>query len=95
MEMIKLAGGEPANFLDISGGASPECVVCAFRTVLADPKVSVILVNIFAGINRCDWVAQGVVQEYQEVGRTIPAIVRLAGTNVDEGTPLSAPLACH
>ena len=65
MEMIKLAGGEPANFLDISGGASPERVVRAFRTVLADPKVLVILVNIFAGIDRCDWVAQGVVQEYQ------------------------------
>ena len=84
MEMIKLTGGEPANFLDISGGASPERVVRAFRTVLADPKVLVILVNIFAGINRCDWIAQGVVQAYQEVGRTIPVIVRLTGTNVDE-----------
>jgi succinyl-CoA synthetase beta subunit len=85
MDMIKLAGGEPANFLDIGGGASPERVVRAFRTVLADGNVSVILVNIFAGINRCDWVAQGVVQAYKEVGLTIPVVVRLAGTNVEEG----------
>ncbi|MBL9048834.1 MAG: malate--CoA ligase subunit beta [Tabrizicola sp.] len=85
MDMIQLAGGEPANFLDIGGGASPERVVRAFRTVLADPNVSVILVNIFAGINRCDWVAEGVVKAYREVGMTIPVVVRLAGTNVEEG----------
>jgi succinyl-CoA synthetase beta subunit len=85
MDMIKLAGGEPANFLDIGGGASPERVVRAFRTVLADGNVSVILVNIFAGINRCDWVAEGVVQAYREVGLTLPVVVRLAGTNVDAG----------
>ncbi|MFM7334514.1 MAG: malate--CoA ligase subunit beta [Tabrizicola sp.] len=85
MDMIKLAGGEPANFLDIGGGASPERVVRAFRTVLADPIVSVILVNIFAGINRCDWVAEGVVKAYREVGMTIPVVVRRAGTNVEEG----------
>jgi succinyl-CoA synthetase beta subunit len=85
MDMIKLAGGEPANFLDIGGGASPERVVRAFRTVLADRNVRVILVNIFAGINRCDWVAEGVVQAYREVGLTLPVVVRLAGTNVEEG----------
>ncbi|MCF8485186.1 MAG: malate--CoA ligase subunit beta [Rhodobacteraceae bacterium] len=85
MDMIKLAGGEPANFLDIGGGASPERVVRAFRTVLADANVSVILVNIFAGINRCDWVAEGVVQAYREVGLTLPVVVRLAGTNVEGG----------
>jgi succinyl-CoA synthetase beta subunit len=85
MDMIKLSGGEPANFLDIGGGASPERVVRAFRTVLADKNVSVILVNIFAGINRCDWVAEGVVKAYKEVGMTIPVVVRLAGTNVEEG----------
>jgi succinyl-CoA synthetase beta subunit len=85
MDMIKLAGGEPANFLDIGGGASPERVVRAFRTVLADRNVQVILVNIFAGINRCDWVAEGVVQAYREVGMTMPVVVRLAGTNVEEG----------
>jgi len=85
MDMIKLAGGEPANFLDIGGGASPDRVVRAFRTVLADRNVGVILVNIFAGINRCDWVAEGVVKAYREVGMTIPVVVRLAGTNVEEG----------
>ena len=85
MDVIKLAGGEPANFLDIGGGASPERVVRAFRTVLADGNVSVILVNIFAGINRCDWVAQGVVQAYREVGLMLPVVVRLAGTNVEAG----------
>jgi malate-CoA ligase subunit beta len=62
MDMIKHAGGEPANFLDVGGGASPERVAEAFRLVLSDRKVKAILVNIFAGINRCDWVAQGVVQ---------------------------------
>ena len=85
MDMLKLSGGEPANFLDIGGGASPERVCQAFRTVLSDPNVSVILVNIFAGINRCDWIARGVVQAYEEVGLTIPVVVRLAGTNVAEG----------
>ena len=85
MDMIGLAGGRPANFLDIGGGASPERVVKAFRTVLTDRNVSVILVNIFAGINRCDWVAEGVVQAYREVGLTMPVVVRLAGTNVAEG----------
>ena len=85
MDMIKLSGGEPANFLDIGGGASPERVVTAFRTVLADPKVQVILVNIFAGINRCDWVAAGIVKAFREANVTVPVVVRLSGTNVEEG----------
>lgn len=85
MDMIQLAGGQPANFLDIGGGASPERVVAAFRTVLTDPNVAVILVNIFAGINRCDWVAAGVVQAYRELNLSLPVVVRLAGTNVEEG----------
>lgn len=85
MDMIQLAGGAPANFLDIGGGASPERVCQAFRTVLSDQNVSVILVNIFAGINRCDWIAKGVVQAYREVGIQIPVVVRLSGTNVAEG----------
>ena len=85
MDMIQLAGGAPANFLDIGGGASPERVCQAFRTVLSDANVSVILVNIFAGINRCDWIANGVVQAYQEVGINLPVVVRLSGTNVEEG----------
>jgi malate-CoA ligase subunit beta len=83
MDMIKYAGGEPANFLDVGGGASPERVGQAFNLVLSDRKVKAILVNIFAGINRCDWVAQGVVQAAKDL--RVPLIVRLAGTNVEEG----------
>jgi len=85
MDMIKHAGGEPANFLDIGGGASPERVAVAFRLVLSDANVKAILVNVFAGINRCDWVAQGVVQAVREVHVPVPLVVRLAGTNVEEG----------
>jgi len=85
MDMIKHAGGEPANFLDIGGGASPERVAAAFRLVLSDSRVRAILVNIFAGINRCDWVAQGIVQAAREVNVSVPVVARLAGTNVDEG----------
>ncbi len=83
MDMIKYAGGEPANFLDVGGGASPERVKQAFDLVLSDKGVRAILVNIFAGINRCDWVAQGVVQAARDL--RVPLIVRLAGTNVEEG----------
>ena len=90
MDMIKLAGGEPANFLDIGGGASPERVAQAFRTVLSDGNVGVILVNIFAGINRCDWVAEGVVKAYRAEKLTLPVVVRLAGTNVEEGRRIIA-----
>jgi malate-CoA ligase subunit beta len=85
MDMIKHAGGEPANFLDVGGGASPERVAAAFRLVLADPKIEAMLVNIFAGINRCDWVAQGVVQAARETHLKVPLVVRLAGTNVEAG----------
>ncbi|MEO1602951.1 MAG: malate--CoA ligase subunit beta [Pseudomonadota bacterium] len=90
MDMIKLAGGEPANFLDIGGGASPERVCTAFRTVLSDKNVGVILVNIFAGINRCDWIAEGVVQAYKTEKLTLPVVVRLSGTNVEEGRKIIA-----
>ncbi len=83
MDMIKYAGGEPANFLDVGGGASPERVAEAFRLVLSDRNVKAILVNIFAGINRCDWIAKGVVQAAE--GLKVPLVVRLAGTNVEEG----------
>jgi malate-CoA ligase subunit beta len=85
MDMIKHAGGEPANFLDIGGGASPERVAKAFRLVLSDQSVEAILVNIFAGINRCDWVAEGVVQAVQKTEIEVPLVVRLAGTNVEDG----------
>ena len=85
MDMIKHAGGEPANFLDIGGGAGPDRVAAAFRLVLSDRNVKAILVNVFAGINRCDWVAQGVVQAVREVRVPVPLVVRLAGTNVEDG----------
>jgi malate-CoA ligase subunit beta len=85
MDMIKHAGGNPANFLDIGGGASPERVATAFRLVLSDPKVRAILINIFAGINRCDWVAQGIVHACREIATNVPLVVRLAGTNVETG----------
>ena len=85
MDAIVHHGGRPANFLDVGGGASPEKIANAFRIVLKDPNVRVILVNIFAGINRCDWIAQGVVQATRDQEIRVPVIVRLAGTNVEEG----------
>ncbi len=85
MDMIKLAGGEPANFLDVGGGASAERTEKAFRLVLADKNVKAMLVNIFAGINRCDWIAEGVVQAVRKIDMKVPLIVRLSGTNVEEG----------
>ena len=90
MDTIKLAGGDPANFLDIGGGATPERVAKAFRLVMSDKNVQAVLVNIFAGINRCDWVAEGVVQALKEVQIDVPVIVRLAGTNVEEGQKILA-----
>src|SRR5260370_37970010 len=79
MDMIKYAGGEPANFLDVGGGASPERVAAAFNLVLSDQNVKAILVNIFAGINRCDWGAQGVVQA--AAGPRVPLVRRVAGAH--------------
>ena len=88
MDMIKLAGGEPANFLDVGGGATPEKIVKAFKLILSDKKVKVILINIFAGINRCDWVAEGIVLALQKIKIGMPLIIRLAGTNVEEGNKI-------
>ncbi|MGH8718433.1 MAG: malate--CoA ligase subunit beta [Burkholderiales bacterium] len=85
MDTIKHEGGEPANFLDVGGGASPERVAAAFNLILSDKNVNAILVNIFAGINRCDWVAAGVVQAVKDTGIKVPLVVRLAGTNVEAG----------
>ncbi|WP_425039472.1 malate--CoA ligase subunit beta [Primorskyibacter sp. S187A] len=90
MDTIKLAGGEPANFLDIGGGATPDRVAKAFRLVMSDSNVQAVLVNIFAGINRCDWVAEGVVQALRETRVDVPVIVRLSGTNVEEGKKILA-----
>ncbi|MEP7059261.1 MAG: ADP-forming succinate--CoA ligase subunit beta [Actinomycetota bacterium] len=85
MDAIAHHNGRPANFLDVGGGASPEKIANAFRIVLKDPNVQVILVNIFAGINRCDWIATGVVQATRDQEIRVPVVVRLAGTNVDAG----------
>lgn len=85
MDIIKLAGGEPANFLDVGGGASQERVENAFRILLADPHVQAVLINIFGGIVRCDMVARGVVEAAKNLGVKVPIVVRLEGTNVEEG----------
>jgi succinyl-CoA synthetase beta subunit len=85
MDIIKLAGGEPANFLDVGGGASQQRVENAFRILLADPHVEAVLINIFGGIVRCDMVARGVVEAAKNLGVKVPVVVRLEGTNVEEG----------
>ena len=85
MDIIKLFGAEPANFLDVGGGASKEKVTTAFKIITADPKVKGILINIFGGIMRCDVIAEGVVAAVKEVGLQVPLVVRLEGTNVNEG----------
>ena len=89
MDMIKLAGGEPANFLDVGGGANATTVEAGFRIILKDPSVKAILINIFGGIVRCDRVANGVVEAYKAIGEIpVPIIVRLQGTNAEEGAKI-------
>ena len=90
MDIIKLYGAEPANFLDVGGGASKEKVTAAFKIITADPNVKGILVNIFGGIMRCDIIAEGVVAAVREVGLKVPLVVRLEGTNVDLGKKILA-----
>ncbi len=85
MDIIKLCGGEPANFLDVGGGASKEKVAQAFRILLADPRVRGVLINIFGGIMRCDVLAQGIVDAAREMSIQVPLVVRMEGTNVDQG----------
>ena len=85
MDLIKLAGGEPANFLDVGGGASKEKVAAAFKIILTDPKVRAILVNIFGGIMRCDVIAEGILAAVQEIHLKVPLVVRLEGTGVKRG----------
>ena len=85
MDIIKLHGGEPANFLDVGGGASAEQVAEGFRIILSDPEVKAIFVNIFGGIMRCDFIAEGIITAAKEIEIDVPLIVRLAGTNVDLG----------
>ena len=88
MDLIKLYGGEPANFLDVGGGATSETVAKAFKIILDDKNVQVVLVNIFGGIMRCDIIAEGIISAVKEVGIQIPIVVRLEGTNVDLGKKL-------
>lgn len=90
MDIIKLAGGQPANFLDVGGGANAEQVKNAFRIILSDKNVKAILINIFGGIMRCDRIAEGVVQASREVGLPVPVVVRLEGTNVELGKQILA-----
>ena len=85
MDTIKLVGGQPANFLDVGGGASKEKVTAAFKLILADPAVKAVLVNIFGGIMKCDVIAEGVVAAAKEVKLSVPLVVRLEGTNVELG----------
>jgi succinyl-CoA synthetase beta subunit len=90
MDLIKLHGGEPANFLDVGGGTTAEKVAEAFKLIVSDPKVKAILVNIFGGIVRCDLIAEGIIQAVREVELAVPVIVRLEGTNVEQGRQLLA-----
>jgi succinyl-CoA synthetase beta subunit len=90
MDIIKLYGAEPANFLDVGGGASKERVQAAFKIILSDPAVKGILVNIFGGIMRCDIIAEGVVAAAREMAIRVPLVVRLEGTNVELGKKILA-----
>ena len=88
MDIIKLAGGEPANFLDVGGGANAEQIKNAFRILMADKNVKAVLINIFGGILRCDVLAQGVIAAVKELGVPVPIVIRMEGTNVEEGKRL-------
>ena len=90
MDLIQLHGGEPANFLDVGGGATADKVAEAFKIILSDPQVEAILVNIFGGIVRCDLIAQGILQAIEEVEVRVPVVVRLEGTNAVAGLKLIA-----
>ena len=90
MDLIKLHGGEPANFLDVGGGANTEQVTEAFRILLSDPNVKAVLVNIFGGIMRCTTIANALVEAYKTVGFNVPLVVRLEGTEVEQGRKILA-----
>jgi succinyl-CoA synthetase beta subunit len=88
MDIIKLAGGMPANFLDVGGGANVETVRNGFKIILSDPNVKAILINIFGGIVRCDRVARGIIEAAQTIDIGVPMVIRLAGTNAEEAAEL-------
>ncbi len=90
MDIIKLHGGEPANFLDVGGGANTEQVTEAFRILLSDPNVKAVLVNIFGGIMQCTTIAEAILEAYKTVGFNVPLVVRLEGTRVEEGRKILA-----
>ncbi len=90
MDIVKYYGGEPANFLDIGGGAKSDKVAAALRIILSDPKVKSVLFNIFGGITRCDEVARGILEALEEVPTTVPMVARLVGTNEEEGRQILA-----
>jgi succinyl-CoA synthetase beta subunit len=90
MDLIKLHGGEPANFLDVGGGATRERVTTAFKLILNNPKVKAILVNIFGGIVRCDMIAEGVIGAARDLGLKVPVVVRIEGTNAPLGRKMLA-----
>jgi succinyl-CoA synthetase beta subunit len=88
MDIIKLFGGEPANFLDVGGSSSPQKVVHAFEIILRNPRVKAILINIFGGITRCDDIARGFVTAKKSIGIAVPIVIRLIGTNEKEGAEI-------
>jgi len=88
MDIIKLSGGEPANFLDVGGGANAEGVANAFRIILSDPNVKAVLINIFGGIVRCDRIANGIIEATKIVDVNVPLVVRLEGTNAEEASKI-------
>src|SRR3954452_8916922 len=88
MDIIKLNGGSPANFLDVGGGATPQAIKSAFELITSDPKVSAVFVNIFGGIVRCDAIAQGLINVVQEMGLRTPIVARLQGTNMEQAHKL-------
>jgi len=90
MDLIKLHGGQPANFLDVGGGATPERVTAAFELILSNPRVRAVLVNIFGGIVRCDVIAEGIITAVKKVGVSVPVVVRLEGTNADKAREMLA-----
>lgn len=88
MDIIKLSGGSPANFLDVGGGATPEAIKSAFTLITSDPKVTAIFVNIFGGIVRCDAIAQGLINVVQQMNLRLPIVCRLQGTNMEKAAEL-------
>ena len=95
MDIVKLAGGEPANFLDVGGGASPEQIENAFRILSSDPSVKAVFINVFGGILRCDRLAAGVIAAVQKLGLRLPVVVRMEGTNVEQGRQMLAESGLH